>query len=89
MPRYRPPFAKVLVANRGEIAVRVIRGLREMDVHTVAVYSDVDRTALHTLLAHEAYPIGPGPAAAAAHRDKLPALPVCMACRTSGGMGKL
>jgi acetyl-CoA carboxylase biotin carboxylase subunit len=51
-----------LVANRGEIAVRVIQGLREMGLDTVAVYSEADRTAYHTLLAHEAYPIGPAPA---------------------------
>jgi len=54
---------KVLVANRGEIAVRIIQGLREMGIRSVAVYSDVDREALHVLSADEAVPIGPAPAA--------------------------
>jgi acetyl-CoA/propionyl-CoA carboxylase biotin carboxyl carrier protein len=55
-------FGKVLIANRGEIAVRVIRALREMDISSVAVYSDADRGALHATLADEAYHIGPTPA---------------------------
>jgi acetyl-CoA carboxylase, biotin carboxylase subunit len=73
-------FKKILIANRGEIAVRVIRACREMDIAAVAVYSDVDRAALHVRKAGEAYPIG----AAAASESYLNIAKILDVAKRSG-----
>ena len=56
-------FSKVLVANRGEIAIRIVRALEEMGIASVAVYSELDREALHVSARREAFNLGDGPAA--------------------------
>lgn len=57
----RKMFEKILIANRGEIALRIMRTCRELNITTVAVYSDIDKNALHTRYADESYHIGPSP----------------------------
>ncbi len=71
---------RVLIANRGEIAIRVIRTLRELGIESVAVFSDVDRKAAHVLLADMALPIGPAPAA----ESYLVIDKIIAACKESG-----
>jgi acetyl/propionyl-CoA carboxylase alpha subunit len=78
--RRRRPFARVLIANRGEIAVRIARTLREMDIESVAVYSDADVQAVHVEAADVSVRIGPPPAAAS--YLNIPAL--LEAARSSG-----
>ena len=75
-----PPFDTVLVANRGEIAVRVIRTLRRLGIRTVAVFSDADAGARHVQEAHAAYRLGP----AAAHESYLSVERVLAACNSTG-----
>ncbi len=73
-------FTKILIANRGEIACRVIRTARRMGIATVAVYSDADRDALHVEMADEAVHIGPAPAT----ESYLVAEKIIAACKTTG-----
>ena len=65
-------FSKILIANRGEIAVRIIRACKEMGIATVAVYSEADREALHVALADESYCIG-APASGSSAPPRCPA----------------
>ncbi len=67
-------FSKILIANRGEIAVRVIRACKEMGIETVAVYSEADREALHVSLADESICVGPAPSALSYLNQEGPAV---------------
>ena len=73
-------FARVLIANRGEVAVRIIRACRELGVEAVAVYSTADRDALHVRLADQAVHIGPPPPA-----DSYLKIPSLIAAGTTTG----
>src|SRR5689334_6440991 len=73
-------FKKILIANRGEIACRVMRTARRMGIETVAVYSEADAEALHVRMADEAIPIGPAPSA----ESYLNIERIVQACRRSG-----
>ena len=72
MTETEPLLRKVLIANRGEIAVRIARTLREMGIPSVAVYSDADAGAAHVEAADEAYPLGPPmPAQSYLNQDRI------------------
>src|SRR5262245_64379034 len=73
-------FKRILIANRGEIACRIIKTARRMGIETVAVYSDADKDALHVEMADHAVPIGPSPAA----ESYLVIDRIVAACRQSG-----
>jgi propionyl-CoA carboxylase alpha chain len=80
MSAKKPPFAKILIANRGEIACRVIRSAKRMGIKTVAVYSEADAGALHVDIADEAVAIGPAPAS----ESYLVAEKLIEACKQTG-----
>src|SRR5690606_24003960 len=67
--RNQRPFNKILVANRGEIAIRIFRACTELDIRTVAIYSEEDRTSLHRFKADEAYLVGQGKGPIEAYLD--------------------
>src|SRR5918998_3112283 len=73
-------FKRILIANRGEIACRIIKTARRMGIETVAVYSEADRDALHVEMADEAVPIGPAPAT----QSYLVIEKIVAACRQTG-----
>src|SRR6187551_994602 len=73
-------FKKILIANRGEIACRVIKSARKMGIATVAVYSDADRDVVHVEMADEAVHIGPSPAS----QSYLAAEKIFEACKQTG-----
>jgi acetyl-CoA carboxylase, biotin carboxylase subunit len=77
-------FRKILIANRGEIAVRILRACRELNIPSVAVFSDADRAALHVRLADEAYPLGPAPS-----RESYLAIEKILAVATRAGCDAL
>lgn len=80
MSHLKSPISKLLVANRGEIALRIMRSAREMGIKTVAVYSEADRTALHVRYADEAICIGP----AASNQSYLVGSKIIDACKQTG-----
>ena len=69
-------FKRILIANRGEIAVRIIRCCRELDIETVAIYSEADRESLHVKYADYAYLVGPPPSTATMTLNRAPELVV-------------
>src|SRR5262249_17913899 len=77
---FGPMFKRILIANRGEIACRIIKTARRLGIETVAVYSEADRDALHVELADRAVPIGPAPAA----ESYLVIDRIVAACRETG-----
>ena len=73
-------FSKILVANRGEIAVRIVRACAEMGIKSVAIYSDADRSALHVKKADESYNLGPDPVGGYLNAHRIVNLAVTAGC---------